>query len=1097
VLRLGFLLLALAVLPTGAVFAGEEGALRVPLGHASAVTAIAASEDGALLLSGGRDGAVRLHDRASGLEIRVLEARTEPITAVALTPDGRRAIVSSGRPTLSILDTATGALLHEPDIVMGEASRIAVSRDGRRAVVASWVGGVKVVDIEAGKVLRRFQGHRANATAADLVGEEGLALSGARDGSLLLWRIETGEVVREVAKAGEAPVTALRVARDGKTAAVRRTREKSGEVEGLDRIEVIDLASGAVRTTIALEAGAGRIALRMDLWYAVVGTYDRATVYDLRAGAAIGRSPGHAPEGGTAIGGGIIHEVTSLAWDESGRYFMTGSKQGEIMVHDATNPPEAQRIRRRVEALSGLALSPDGRTALVGAADATAYVWDLATGRLERTITGLGRDGLFGQGHVIGCAFSPDGRRALLVSVSGASRLYDTAGWKELRVLADGEKLYAAVFRPDGSAIVARDAAYRILELDPETGAITRVLGKTGELCETLVAARDGTVYACARNDRQLFIFGKDGKATRWNREPAGPDAITSVSDAVLSADGRALLAWGGGLLARFDVATGARVEPSLRLPFEVARIALFPDGKRLLACGAGAQAMDLATGAPLARYEGHEGLVKACAVSADGRRVVTAGADGALRVFDAASGALLAGMVADASGEHVAFTQDGFVSGSAGGPARFLAAVSGTRLVPAERLLERAFDPAEVRARLAGGGASKGRSTTVLMGLLLEGTHPPSVRITAPADGATVSSESVRVEVLAADRGIGVSEVRLFLNGKLVSEETRGFKDELSRSRTAGKPAAVTRTFEVRLAPGPNELKAVAWGDVRIESEPALSTVTLAAPRPEAVLHLVAVGIDAYANERYRLRCARGDAEAFAATLSAACKGITARVETRLLLDAAATRPLIEAAVREVTAKARPADIFVFYFAGHGVMSEPLEGEGAPELFLVPVDVTRLYGDADGLRAKALPASLLRSWAKAVPAQKSLFILDACQSGGALEQFAMRGAAEEKALFQLARSAGTVVLAAAGSEQTAGEAKALGHGVFTYALLEGLSGKADGGARPDGKVTVKELEAYLGERVPELTREHRGQAQYPQGFAVGQDFPIGLVPAR
>jgi hypothetical protein len=58
--------------------------------------------------------------------------------------------------------------------------------------------------------------------------------------------------------------------------------------------------------------------------------------------------------------------------------------------------------------------------------------------------------------------------------------------------------------------------------------------------------------------------------------------------------------------------------------------------------------------------------------------------------------------------------------------------------------------------------------------------------------------------------------------------------------------------------------------------------------------------------------------------------------------------------------------------------------------------------------------------------------------------------------------------------------------------LIEGLIGAADG-APKDGKITVKELEAYLNEKVPELTKQYRGTAQYPNSFAKGQDFPIGL----
>ncbi|MDX1463309.1 MAG: caspase family protein, partial [Marinirhabdus sp.] len=123
-------------------------------------------------------------------------------------------------------------------------------------------------------------------------------------------------------------------------------------------------------------------------------------------------------------------------------------------------------------------------------------------------------------------------------------------------------------------------------------------------------------------------------------------------------------------------------------------------------------------------------------------------------------------------------------------------------------------------------------------------------------------------------------------------------------------------------------------------------------------------------------------------------------------------------------------------------------------------------------------------------PAQKQLFILDACQSAGALNTVALRGAAEEKAIAQLARSTGTHWLTASGSEQFATEFDELGHGVFTYALLEALSGKADSG---DNRITVNEIKAYIESRVPEISAQYKGSPQYPSSFGFGQDFPVSI----
>jgi uncharacterized caspase-like protein len=131
-----------------------------------------------------------------------------------------------------------------------------------------------------------------------------------------------------------------------------------------------------------------------------------------------------------------------------------------------------------------------------------------------------------------------------------------------------------------------------------------------------------------------------------------------------------------------------------------------------------------------------------------------------------------------------------------------------------------------------------------------------------------------------------------------------------------------------------------------------------------------------------------------------------------------------------------------------------------------------------------------MQAFATGIKAQKQLFILDACHSAGAINQ--MRGAVEEKAIAQLARSTGTHWFTASASEQYASEFPQLHHGAFTYVLLEGLSGKADAGN--DKKITVKELDTYLQEHVPEVTAKYKGSKQYPSSFGRGNDFPIIII---
>ena len=161
-------------------------------------------------------------------------------------------------------------------------------------------------------------------------------------------------------------------------------------------------------------------------------------------------------------------------------------------------------------------------------------------------------------------------------------------------------------------------------------------------------------------------------------------------------------------------------------------------------------------------------------------------------------------------------------------------------------------------------------------------------------------------------------------------------------------------------------------------------------------------------------------------------------------------------------------------------------------EFYFVPTENTRLYS-SEKLRKDGISASYLQQKLMKIPALKQLLLIDACQSGGSVELLATRGAKEEKAMAQLSRSAGIHVLSAAGSEQFATEYAEIGHGVFTYVLLEALAGKADG-APKDGMVSIYELKSYIENLVPEYSQKFKGQVQYPYTFSKGQDFPVSVV---
>ena len=342
-------------------------------------------------------------------------------------------------------------------------------------------------------------------------------------------------------------------------------------------------------------------------------------------------------------------------------------------------------------------------------------------------------------------------------------------------------------------------------------------------------------------------------------------------------------------------------------------------------------------------------------------------------------------------------------------------------------------------------------------------------------------SHRQVEVEVEVYNGGSGFSELNLFQNGKLVINDKD--LEEVPVGQYVSKKYSLSlvndlNTFSVyvknkqNIDSRPNEFKLQYTGEVIATSS----------------LYVLAIGINKYKNERYNLNYAHDDALSFVQKLEQISEDIYRDINVVEVYNEEATKQGIIKGLDQIKLLAQPEDVFVFYYAGHGTIDDTQNNK----YFFVPTDVTQLYGDSTQLVTKAISSDELKLHLSEIKAQKQLVLMDACHSGGAIETLSTRSAAsEEKAMIQLARAAGIVMIASSGTQQFATEFAILKHGVFTYSLLEALDGAGDNG---DGNITVSEIKHYMEDAVPELTKKYGGSAQYPTGFIRGNNFPLGLV---
>ncbi|APR80584.1 Polysaccharide deacetylase [Minicystis rosea] len=211
-------------------------------------------------------------------------------------------------------------------------------------------------------------------------------------------------------------------------------------------------------------------------------------------------------------------------------------------------------------------------------------------------------------------------------------------------------------------------------------------------------------------------------------------------------------------------------------------------------------------------------------------------------------------------------------------------------------------------------------------------------------------------------------------------------------------------------------------------------------------VLHALSIGIDDFQDPSIRrLRYARKDAAAMAQLFE---RIAPEERSIHTLFDREATLRNVEKRVDDLCRNVSDEDVVLIYIASHGT-PERRSATASLSAFLALHDTEYAYIHATGLDLELR----LSDWmVRLEEASFVAVILDTCFSGATGGRtFARRlmgdGPPPRVSLRGLDLGRGSVILTAADEAQVARESEALGHGLFTYHLLEALQPPSGGPA--------------------------------------------------
>jgi len=480
---------------------------------------------------------------------------------------------------------------------------LAISADGHTAISCSVDGTLILWDLDTGDIIRRFEGSGGRMTSVALSQDGQHVVAGSQLGILTLWDLRSGDVVWQ-SEGHAASVSAL--------------------IFGPNDENI--LSASADQTLI--------------LW-------------DVDSGRELRRFEGH------------TSPVLDAAISPDGQTVLSVSIDGTLIVWDLDTGQPLRQSAFDMGILLSLAISPDGTTALIGSKGGDLVLWDLEMGqilhRFERT------------GPILDVVFSPDGSQAAVGTGEPdlAVIIWDVETGAESQRFNIHSPVNAVRFLPDSRSIVtgSQDTAlllWDLVEYKPHVYDIDYAPGNAFWF--------QGPIRLSADSRRALAVTEEGFSAVLWDIDTGNilqefdmPDRAFWGLD--LSPDGRLTVTGdGSGLVTIWDTQTGSVLDQFKIHDDRVNEMEILEDGRTVVSVSddGTAKLWDLQSGEVMRSFEGHPGGAHGFDMSPDGSRLLVGsiGYDYRLILWDVESGETIRVLTGHTSGVgHISISPDGHMA--------------------------------------------------------------------------------------------------------------------------------------------------------------------------------------------------------------------------------------------------------------------------------------------------------------------------------------------------------------------------------------------------------------------------------------------------
>ena len=577
--------------------------VRTLVAHSGETSCCAYSRDGALFVSGGRDGVLKLWDVARDVEAASLGGSGAWVTCCNASPDGRWVVAGYNDGTLTRWDVKGETPSWSTRAEDLWVTACAYSPGGELIATGGNAGALKLWD-QYGSLVRAFEAHTGWIRCLAFSPDGSWVVTGGEDSMLKVWNTRTGRLIGDLG-------SEIVEYEDRDTGQVTRAR-----IAHRGEIRCCAVTSDGKR----IASGGDDGTLRLWAWE-VSGLSLLRGIFRPAAGF-----------------------VEACAFSPLGNRLVVGSRLSrEITVWDVGSPRPVATLQGPADGTTACAYSPDGSQVATGSADGTVRLWDAK--QMESQNAPLGHEDIASC-----CAYSPRGDMVVTGSHDGTVRTWDASSGLALAVSPDSEKpwtqpvkwISCCTFSPEGNRIVFGDADGLVKFWDLDRAAIVA----SSQSDDTF----DGT-HCCefSRDGSRILTGGTHVRL--WDSTALAPLTTLKTQHGrpwccAFSPEGsRAAVGYRDGTLVVWRL--GKFTQSGRGRPRTAAVIQAHPEG--VWGCAWSAKGDRLVTGggdgrlvlwdvskgcSRLGSLDGHTGRISGCAFSADGTMVASASDDGTLRLW-------------------------------------------------------------------------------------------------------------------------------------------------------------------------------------------------------------------------------------------------------------------------------------------------------------------------------------------------------------------------------------------------------------------------------------------------------------------------------